>query len=152
MSAEAGHVDAMSRLGHRLSGRGDYAGAEHWYRKAAASGDLMAMNSLGVMQQQRGDFAKAEARFRKAAEAGLDYAMNNLGNLLLDRPEHQHEAAHWYRKAAEAGHRDAMNNLGVVLSWSGELDDAERWFRESGLPYALDNLRQLQIRREGSRD
>ena len=35
------------------------------------------------------------------------------------------------RKAAEAGNSDAMNNLGVLLQQRGELDEAERWWRQA---------------------
>jgi hypothetical protein len=39
-SAQRGTPDAMRRFGNLLNERGDLAGAEDWYRRAAESGDV----------------------------------------------------------------------------------------------------------------
>ena len=65
---------AMINLGSLRQERGDPAGAERWYRKAAEVDPRFARahDNLGTMLMARGDLAGAEAAFRKELEVSPD--------------------------------------------------------------------------------
>jgi hypothetical protein len=120
--AKAGDLDAQVALGQALeSGRGgapDYAGALHWYRKAARAGHPLAQYQLGQLYEHgRGvarDYAEAARWYRAAAEGGSDVAGFQLGYLYekgLGVPRDVKQAVYWYERAAEAWRAKASHPL-----------------------------------------
>ena len=76
--------------GFAAYGKGDYAAAVSWYRKAAEQGYADAQFNLGVM-------------YAKGAGVPQDYAM----------------ALPWYRKAADQGVASAQLGLGLMYAAGG---------------------------------
>lgn len=92
-------------LGHLHRERGDYLGAETWYRKAAelAPDHAGPHVFLGALLARRGDFRGAEAAYRKAtrcSKGAVDEAYLNVG-LVLRSQERYTEAQECFNKALE---------------------------------------------------
>lgn len=119
--------------GHVWSNRGDYEGAQKWYRLSADAGDPAAMFHLAWTYEQKG-FASL-----KKAGVAWDNAFNEeklsvrirrfLTNLFSKEDMEAEIAAHtedmqsnfaaasrWYEQAALKGFAPAMNNLGLLYA------------------------------------
>ncbi|MGW4248420.1 protein kinase domain-containing protein [Nocardia sp. NPDC004722] len=108
---DAGAQVARAKL---LKQRGDSAGAEKWFRRAADGDDSEGMYNLGLLLQARGEAAEAEAWYRAAADQDHALAMARLAFLLRRRGELD-EAEHWYRRAIDHGNDAAVVGLTVLL-------------------------------------
>ncbi|MCC4586688.1 sel1 repeat family protein [Xanthomonas sp. NCPPB 1067] len=154
VAANAGHPDAMNRLGrcHEL-GFGtpvNEALAALWYRRAAEHDLDWGMYNLahlyasgrGVEQDQE----QALALYRRAAERGHAKSMNFLARYLDQglacRADPQ--AAHdWYRRSAEAGDFRGQASYATLLADAGALEQAEHWLRRAIAGGHAGFLRQL---------
>lgn len=156
--AQAGHVGALSRLGHMtLQGQGvakNEAEALRLLRAAAEKGDMVAQNSVGNMYFKglgtERDGAQAALWFGRAADQGYARAENNLGQLYLygnGVPKDEAKGLPLLRRAADKNIPAAWEALGMA-AWNGhgmQADHAEavRWFRkaaERGLLLAQNRL------------
>lgn len=122
MAAEAGHPEAMIRLGHLLSreerNQKELAESVMWYRRAAELGDASGMTSLGFAYREgRGvsvDEREAADWFIKAHAAGAKHAAELAGRLLSYRPDNHLEAVEWLRIAVDHGYDTAYYNLALI--------------------------------------
>ncbi|MBI1371515.1 MAG: tetratricopeptide repeat protein [Phycisphaera sp.] len=99
-----------------------------------------AHHNLADYYGQRGELAKAEHHYRYVLDAirppdpRASYARFNLG-MIVERQGRTDEAIEWYEKAnaLEGGHGldVAQTNIGVLAFDRGDLDEAERRFREA---------------------
>ncbi|MFI6866163.1 tetratricopeptide repeat protein [Nocardia sp. NPDC050406] len=92
---------SMNDLGARLQKRGDDAGAETWYRRAAVMGHVAAMFNLGSLLAEDDRVDEAELWYRKAAVAGHADAMRGLSALLRERVGDSAEADYWSHEATQ---------------------------------------------------
>jgi hypothetical protein len=92
------------------------------------AGDNDALIPLGNALWDQGDIAGAEARYREAADRGELAAGHNLGLLLYDLGRLDEAIALWRTTVVvgETEHR----LLGNALADSGDVEEAERWFRD----------------------
>ena len=135
--------------GGELAERGDFAGAEAAYRRAADGGHGDAASNLGVLLEQRGDLEGAEAAYRRADALGGAVGALNLGGLLAQRGDVA-GAVSAYRRAAERGNASAAFNLGTMLADRGDVVGAETAYRQaadSGSAGAASRLGELLERR-----
>lgn len=140
---------AAFTLGGTLADRGDFAGAETAYRRAAANGHADAASNLGVLLEQRGDLSGAEASYRQADELGRAVGALNLGGLLAERGDFD-DAEAAYSRAADRGDPEGAFNLAGLLADRGDLAGAEAIYRRAdadGHPEAALNLGELLERR-----
>jgi peptidoglycan hydrolase-like protein with peptidoglycan-binding domain/Flp pilus assembly protein TadD len=123
-------VAAAFDRGDELAERGDFAGAEAAYRRAADGGHGDAASNLGVLLEQRGDLEGAEAAYRRADALGGAVGALNLGGLLAQQGDVAGAVAA-YRRAAERGDASAAFDLGRLLLERGEAGSAEAAFRQA---------------------
>ncbi len=145
-------LDATTRLGHVHRLRGEWAEAEHSYRKVLqfAPTDMntlaVAYLNLGIVLRKRGDLDGAEGMHRKALQieeklgrpTGMADTYGNLG-IVLDKRGDLDGAEAMHRKALEInkklGRPEGMacnyGNLGLLLETRGDLDGAEAMHRKS---------------------
>ena len=125
--------------GFAAYGKGDYAAAVSWYRKAAEQGNASAQNNLGVMYDiGRGvtqDYAAAVSWYRKAADQGDADAQYNLGGMYDNGqgvPQDYVQAHMWFNLATANGDADAINNLDSVAArmTPAQLAEAKKLARE----------------------
>jgi tetratricopeptide (TPR) repeat protein len=151
-----GQVYALNGLGNYYKGRGDLQrGADCYTRSlklAQAIGDLrdqeQALGNLGTLYHQRGAWAEAEGYYRQAAricedlgdEAGLAVWLGNLALVLglQDReaealPLLERQIALHRRYGNRAGEGAALLNLATHYRDGGDLEAAERYFREAAV-------------------
>ena len=144
-------ASTLYRLGTLLAKSGETARARDAYEQALAlQPDLAeASNDLGALLAQAGDLDGGDRRFRAALAATPDYpdALNNLGYALL-LTGHDAEARALYEKALalQPDFPEALNNLGLLLGRAGDMDRAERYFRD-----ALEPARRLRRSRQQPR-
>ena len=130
------NASTLYRLGTLLAKSGEPGRARAAYERALAlQPDLAeALNDLGALQAQAGDLEGAVARFRAALAATPDYpdALNNLGYALLVMGRGD-EARPLYERAIalQPDFPEALNNMGLLLGRAGDLDGAERYFRDA---------------------
>ena len=121
-SANAGHWDAMYRLGREYYDgefvEKDYFAALKWFLRAADLGSADAMGYIGLMYGW--GYALQESKteavrwYKKGAEAGAYFSMTNYANYLynaLGVKQDKEEAKKWYQKAAEHGYERAKKAL-----------------------------------------
>ncbi len=141
---------AAFTLGGVLANKGDFAGAEAAYRRAAEHGHADAASNLGVLLEQRGELKAAEAAYRDADQQGAAAGALNLAGLLADRGDlDAAEAAYW--RAAARGDTSAAYHVGQLLTRRGELQQAQTAYRQAdrgGHAEAATNLGQL-LEQEG---
>ncbi|WP_330440504.1 tetratricopeptide repeat protein [Micromonospora sp. NBC_00821] len=92
---------------------GDPAGAEQFYRSAAARGHVGAAFNLGNLLRRTGRQAEAEQVWRQAAAAGSADAAMNLAEMLSERGDLE-EAERLLRQAVDGGLTDAITNLANI--------------------------------------
>src|SRR5262249_51405148 len=128
-------ASTLFRLGTLLTRTGETARAQEAFERALAlQPDLAeANNDLGALLAQSGARAAALGRFRTALASMPDYpdALNNLGYALLVTG-HDQEARALYEKALalQPDFPEALNNLGLLYGRAGDMDRAEKYFRE----------------------
>lgn len=144
--ADAGHVGALTRLGHMtLHGQGvarDEAAALRLLLAAAEKGDALAQNTVGGMYFQGlgtpRDVARALIWLGRAADQGQPNALNNLGQFYLfgnGVARDEVKAVDLLRRAADKDVSAAWEMLGIAY-WEGKgvaIDHSEavRWFRKA---------------------
>jgi uncharacterized protein len=149
-AAQLGHGEAASNLGVLLAMRDDFTGAETAFRQAMENGVLEGAVNLGRLMEQQGRPKEAEDCYRRAAAQGDLGAAVALARLLLSRGERQ-EARQGLLAAAGAGGTDEALLFAVVLEESGDVDGAERCYREAmdrGIGVAAYELGRM-LRRQG---
>jgi len=137
--AEAGDIEAQSRLGHLYAyAEGvsvDFVESVKWFRKAAEQGHVDAQFRLACHYREgRGvpeNDAEAAKWFRKAAEKGDSLAWENFVDMYVEGPRDDAEAAKWIRKAAEQGDVSVQLKLGHMYSADGNDAEAAKWFRNA---------------------
>ncbi len=145
-------VDAINRLGHIHSTRGELDQAKECYERVLALSEdsfdaqAAAYGNLGLIYRARGELDQAEAMHRKALVIdeklgrleGMACQYGNLGLVYQDRGDlDQAEAMH--RKAlvideklgGQEGMADDFGNLGLIYRAHGELDQAEAMQRKA---------------------
>jgi hypothetical protein len=95
--------DRTFNLGLLLEARGDVAGAEEAYLRAADGGHAAAATNLGVLLEEHGDRRGAEAAYRRADERKDSKGAFNLG-MLLEEQGDLAAAREAYRRADQ--HRE----------------------------------------------
>ena len=130
LSADPGHVVALSNLGDALCFLGRYPEAERAYRRAVQANPKRADTQLklGTALHWRGDFLGAETALRRAVklEPRSPNALCVLGHILvaLDRAG---EAKRCFEKALRLKPRsvEALCGLAWLASMEGRFGDAE---------------------------
>jgi TPR repeat protein len=119
-AADAGHVQAMLKLGdiHSAAGDADGDAAIAWYEKAANAGNIEATRKLGIayatgLGRNEPDPAKALPPLETAAKADDAEAQLHLGQVLIQLSRYD-EAITWLTKAGEAGQSRAWYLLGEM--------------------------------------
>ena len=148
-------LDAINRLGHIQSLRGDLSAAEDSYKRVLKlAGDdeslhAVAYTNLGIVYQKRGDLDAAEAMYKKALAInekhgrleGMAMQCGNLGTVYLTRGDLDAAEA-MYKKSLAInenlgrleGVAIAYANLGLVMATLAELDEARTaWLRSRDL-------------------
>ena len=121
-SANAGHWDAMYRLGRKYYDgefvEKDYFAALKWFLRAADLGSADAMGYIGLMYDWGYALQKSKTEavrwYKKGAEAGAYFSMTNYANDLYNAcgvKQDKEEAKKWYQKAAEHGYERAKKAL-----------------------------------------
>ncbi|WP_329172576.1 tetratricopeptide repeat protein [Streptomyces sp. NBC_01477] len=137
----AGHLPALNNLGLMQRAEGDPAAAEATLRRGSEGGDLVARRNLIDLLISTG--RPAEARSLLLAmlsdETALDTFVFTEAVRRSGRPQ---VAAAILRMAADSGRVDAALNLANQLFRSGDLGEAERWWRVAAplIPSAANNL------------
>ncbi|MBL1098121.1 tetratricopeptide repeat protein [Streptomyces coffeae] len=111
------------------------AEAEALYARAAAVGSAKALVDQAIfIARDPGRFDEARALVERSHERGYDGAAYVLGVWFEERGDLR-AAEQWYRTAHEAdgGHLWACFNLGMLCKRQRRLDEAERWFRATGV-------------------
>jgi tetratricopeptide (TPR) repeat protein len=123
-----GEPDAGYYLGELLIELDRSAEAVPVLRAAYDAGDTDALIPLGNALWDQGDVEGAEARYREAADRGELAAGHNLGLLLYDLHRYDEAIALWRTTVVvgETEHRLLAN----ALADTGEVEEAEKWFRE----------------------
>ncbi|KAH3760949.1 calmodulin-dependent protein kinase [Pelomyxa schiedti] len=167
LAADAGHADAMCKLGARYaSGTGvdkDVHKAVSLHQRAADAGDTMATFFLGVCyingEGVTKDAGKAVLLWLRASVAGNVKAMQYLGVCYANGDGFDkdiHKAVSLWNRAADAGDANAMLNLGTCYchgdgsdGFSKDIHEAMRlwlWAAALGHPEAVVQLRILQAK------
>lgn len=130
------------KKGEECYGRGEYAEAAQWYRKAADRGHASAQYYLGDAYFHGDGVPKDDAQavywFGKAAEQGVLDAQYNLAICYLHgkgTPQDNTQAAYWFLKAAEQGDASAQVNIAICyengMGVEQNYEQAVYWFRLS---------------------
>jgi predicted AlkP superfamily phosphohydrolase/phosphomutase/Flp pilus assembly protein TadD len=130
------NADAHNNLGQRYQQRGEFHKAIEEYKKAIAMRPDFygAYNNIAVCYGKLQRYDEAEAALLKTIDIKPDdfYAMNNLAVMNVER--RQLDRAIEYARmcvATEPGYVNGRITLGSALAMSGDLDGAEREFREA---------------------
>lgn len=128
-AAEAGHAEAMRRLGvlyqYGYGVERDNVEAMYWYMKAAESGCIAGYNNTAYFFYAVGDYENAAILYEKGASLGDVSSMINLavqyynGEGVMQDTE---KAIAWLEKAVALGDATAMNNLGVIKINNGDYE------------------------------
>ena len=135
-AAEAGHLDAITRLGRVYDASGDKDQAIRWYRTAAERGDTDAMTNLAILiEDDDRDAALDWTRRALALGAGLT-TRYNLG-IFCEEDGHLDEAEACYRRAAVG----AIPRPGTVSpASSGRPDIRQRRRSGSAAPWTSETV------------
>jgi 4-amino-4-deoxy-L-arabinose transferase-like glycosyltransferase len=112
-----------------LYGKGDFAGAEQWYRKSLAiREDPITRSNLGNALKAQGKIDEAESEYRRALGMDSTAAVTwyNLGNLYRDHRGDRPGAIGCYLKAIEAQPQfpNPYLTLALLYSYDGKMDRA----------------------------
>lgn len=140
-------------LGVAAYARGEFAAAEHHYRRALsayeAAGDESRIatlnNNLSILAEKQGDFATAVACQQRALRikaargdrAGLARCYNNLGTIYGEMGEFERardflrESVRIRARAGDSGLAIGYANLGEAHLSLGELDEARDWLERA---------------------
>jgi len=155
-AANAGHDEAMYRLGELSQLRGKSELAQQWWERAAASGHVSAMYRLGVMTKTSGHPESARYWWTRAGHAGHAQAMNELGGLFSLKGDTM-SAREWWERAANTGDPQAMYNVGVIAKEEGDSEAAVAWWtraadaKHAGAAYVLGRIANRIGDTEGAR-
>ncbi|MDN3357708.1 tetratricopeptide repeat protein [Actinomadura sp. DC4] len=129
-AAEAGHLDAATRLGRLYDAAGRTEEAIRWYRSAADRGDTGAMINLAV-DIEDDDREAALAWIRRAVALGAGRTARYDLGIFCEEDGLLDEAEDCYRRAADVDYPAARNRLACLLMETGRLEEAEAWFRRA---------------------
>ncbi|WP_158685676.1 tetratricopeptide repeat protein [Streptomyces purpureus] len=149
-AADTGHGYSLLRVGNQLAAQGEYTEALTYLQRAAGTGDPHAASRLGEFLRDR-----AEHWLRVGVEGGSVRAAYVLGDMLVGTGATD-EALHLYQKAAKNQFlkETVAASLGTLLHHTGDLTEAESWYRigvEAGDPRAMRGLAAL-LRPKGGID
>ncbi len=118
--AEQGNKEAQDLLGASYEeGKGDFAEAARWYKKAADQEQPDALTRLGELCEDGDgvpqDTQKAMDYFAHAARLGNDNAQTDLGEIYANVLNDNAQAARYFAMAADAGNPQAQYHLGLLL-------------------------------------
>ncbi|MEO1280168.1 MAG: tetratricopeptide repeat protein [Pseudomonadota bacterium] len=145
---------ALNNLGNVAQSRGDFVGAEYYYKRSLAideelgqkGGIAASLGNLGNVAKSRGDLDAAED-YRKRALAineefgrkdGIAGDLGSLGNIARTRGDLD-EAELYYKRALaineKLGRKEGiagdLGNLGVVAEIRGDLDTADDYWKRA---------------------
>ena len=149
-----GRAVALHQLGNLAQRRGDYPGAETYYRNALAiseelgdrSGGSAGYHQLGMLAYLRGDYAGAEDYYRTslaideklADRSGASKSYHHLGMIAQRRGDYPGAETHYRNSLAikeQLGDRSGMSRsyhqLGILAQDRGDYPGAEAHYRNS---------------------
>ena len=121
--APADDAEAALGLGQLLEQRGDHAGAEVAYRRAADCNEPIALLHVGSLCEERGELGGAAVAYARAVALGCERAQPSLVAAMAKQRELQ-RSERTLEAAAQTGDQDAAYELGLVRTHRGDVPGA----------------------------
>jgi hypothetical protein len=130
-AAEAGAPAAKRQLIQFLGGRGDWALAEEVARELVRqTGEPIDEFNLAVVYSERDELEKALLHCRTAVSGGMLSAQAHLAQMLI-RAGESAQALLVLEAPVQRGDSNALAARGTLAELSGDLAEAERWYRQA---------------------
>jgi len=115
-------------LGYIYNEKGDFGGAEKYYKMASENGDSIALLQLAIIYKHQKKLDDAEKHYLMAIENGNNRALLNIG-YFYEGLERFNEAEEYYKLGIKKGEKDCMLFLGVLYEDQKRFSEAEKYYK-----------------------